>query len=197
MPGTQPTDTQALALAELQKFTETNEPVLSELALAPGRTAGSLVPLALRGWFPLVQVAPVFGFAGLWAWERRRRYLEAHPEIVVRRRARRALRQARRELQAAVRKGDAARLLTAGLEAMRVAAAPHYPAEPRALVGTDVLALLTDEEQRGKIGTTVRQLFATADAAQFGTQPPDGRDLLAAHADIESMLSRLEAMLCR
>jgi hypothetical protein len=80
---------------------------------------------------------------------------------------------------------------------MRVAAAPHYPAEPRALVGTDVLALLTDEEQRGKIGTTVRQLFATADAAQFGTQPPDGRDLLAAHADIESMLSRLEAMLCR
>jgi hypothetical protein len=65
------------------------------------------------------------------------------------------------------------------------------------LVGTDVLALLTDEEQRGKIGTTVRQLFATADAAQFGTQPLDGRDLLAAHADIERMLSRLEAMLCR
>jgi glutamyl/glutaminyl-tRNA synthetase len=40
-------------------------------------------------------------------------------------------------------------------------------------------------------------LAATADAAQFGTRPPDGRDLLAAHVDIESMLSRLEAMLCR
>ncbi len=197
MPGTQPTDVQALALAELQKFTETNEPILSELAPAPGKTATSLVPVALRGWFPLVQVAPVFGFVGLWAWERRRRYLEAHPDIVVRRRARRALRQARRELQAAVRKGDAARLLTAGLEAMRVAAAPHYPAEPRALVGTDVLALLTDEEQRGKIGATVRQLFATADASRYGSHPPAGRDLLAAHADIQSMLSRLEAMLCR
>ncbi len=197
MPGTQPTDTQALALAESQKLGGEKEPVLSELATSPGKTAASLVPVALRGWFPLVQVAPVFGFVGLWAWERRRRYLEAHPDIVVRRRARRALRQARRELQAAVRVGDAARLLTAGLEAMRVAAAPHYPAEPRALVGTDVLALLTDEEQRGKIGRTVRQLFATADAAQFGRQPPDGRDLLAAHVDIESMLSRLEAMLCR
>ena len=195
MPSTQSTDTQALAFAESLKYGGANEPVLSELATAPGRTAASLVPVALRGWFPLVQVAPVFGFVGLWAWDRRRRYLEAHPDIVVRRRARRALRQARRELQAAVRKGDAARLLKAGLEAMRVAAAPHFPAEPRALVGADVLALFTDQERQGKLGATVRQLFATADATRFGTHPPDGRDSLASHADIESMLNRLEAML--
>ena len=194
-PGPQPTDTQALAFAESQKTGPASELVLSELATSPGTTAASLVPLALRGWFPLVQIAPMFGFVGLWAWDRRRRYLEAHPDIVARRQARRALRQARRKLRAAVRNGDAAGVVKSGLEAMRVVAAPHFPAEPRALVGADVLALLTDQERHGKIGETVRQLFATADAARFGTHPPDGRDLLASHPDIERMLSRLEAML--
>jgi hypothetical protein len=194
-PSTQPTDTQALAFAKSQKSSAANEPALSELAISPGATATSLVPLVMRPWFPLVQVAPVFGFVGLWAWDRRRRYLEAHPDIVARRHARRALRQARRMLRAAVRNGDAAGVVKFGVEAMRVTAAPHFPAEPRALVGADVLALLTDQERRGKIGETVRQLFATADAARFGTHPPDGRNLLASHADIEGMLSRLEALL--
>lgn len=195
MPGTQPTDTQALALAESEKYGRATEPTLSELAKSPEKTATSLVPLALRGWFPLVQVAPVFGFVGLWVWDRRRRYLEAHPGIVARRRARRALRQARRALRAAVRNDDAAGLVKAGLEGMRVAAAPHFPAEPRALVGTDILALLTDQERQGEAGETVRRLFATADATRFGANPPDQRDLLATHADIEGMLCRLEAML--
>lgn len=194
-PGTQPTDTQALAFAESQQTSPANEPVLGELTTTPGTIAASLVPLALRGWFPLVQVAPVFGFAGLWAWDRRRRYLEAHPDILARRRARRALRQARRKLRAAVRKGDAAGVVKFGVEAMQVATAPHFPAQPRALVGADVLAVLADPERRGKIGATVRQLFADADAVRFGTHPPDGRELLTAHADIERMLSRLEAML--
>lgn len=194
-PGPQPTDTQALAFAASQKIGATNEPVLSELAKEPGATAASLVPLALRRWFPLAQAAPVLGFVGLWTWDRRRRFLEAHPDIMVRRRARRALRQARRELQAAVRKGDAAGVVKFGVEAMRVTAAPHFPAEPRALVGSDVLGLFSDQERQGKFGETVRQLFTHADAAQFGTQSPDGRTLLAAHGDIERMLSRLEAML--
>ena len=164
-----------------------NEPTLSELASAPGITSASLVPLALRGWFPLVQAAPGLGFVGLWAWDRRRRYLEAHPGIGIRRRARRALRRARRGMRAAVRKGDAAGWVQFGVEAMRVAAAPHLAAEPCALVGADLLALLTDEERRGKTGETVRQWFAAADAAQFGAHPPDGGDWRAAHADMESL----------
>jgi hypothetical protein len=193
--GTQPTDTQALAFAESPKFDGTMEPALSDLATSPGKSAASLVPLALREWFPLAQVAPVFGFLGLWAWDRRRRYLEAHPEILIRRRARRALRQARCKLRTAARNGDITGVVQLGVEAMQVATAPHLPAQPRALVGADVLALLTDQERQGKIGETVRQLFATADAAQFGAHPPDGHALLASHADIERMLSRLEAML--
>ena len=195
MPGAQPTDTQALAFAESQKYSGPHQPAPSELATTPGTTAARLVPLPLRGWFPLLQVAPVFGFVGLWVWDRRRRYLETHPDIVVRRQARRALRRTRRRLRAAVRKGDAAELVMSGLRAMRLAAAPHFPADPRALVASDVLALLTEPERMGKPGETVRQLFDAADAARFGTHPPNERDLLASHEEIESMLNRLEARL--
>lgn len=194
-PNPQMIATQLLASAESPTQRGPQKPTLSDLATTPGTTAASLIPLALRKWFPLVQIAPVFGFFGLWAWDRRRRYLEAHPHIVVRRRARRGLRQARRDLHAAVQKGDAAKLIKSGVEAMRIGAAPHFPAEPRALVGTDVMALLTDEERRGKIGETVLRLFALADADQFGKHPPDGSSLLPSHTDIEVMLSRLEAML--
>ena len=62
---------------------------LSDLAPAPGKTASSLRPLQLRGWFVCVQLAPVAGFLGLWRWDRRRKFLEAHPEIVRRRKAKR------------------------------------------------------------------------------------------------------------
>jgi len=196
-PGPQPTDTQALAFADSLKPVTAKGPGLSELATSPGTTATSLVPLALHGWFPLVQVAPVFGFFGLWAWDRRRRYLEAHPGLVTRRRARSALRRARRRVKTAVRDGDAAGMEQSGVEAVRIAAAPHFPAEPRALVGSDVLALLTDQERQGKVGATVRQLFAFADANRFGTPRQDGRDLPASHADIEELLNRMEAMLGR
>ena len=71
---------------------------LSKLASSPGRNTGGLVPLQLRGWFPLVQIFPLLGFCGLWFWDRRRRFLEQHPEIVRRREARRALRRERRLL---------------------------------------------------------------------------------------------------
>ncbi len=194
-PSAQPMDTQAVAFAESPMADAVEEPALSELATHPGITATSLVPMALREWFPLVQVTPVFGFLGLWAWDRRRRYLETHPDILVRRRARRVLRQARRALRAAMRDADAIKLVNSGLAAMRAAAAPHFPAEPRALVGADVLALLTDQERQGKIGETVRQLFAAADAARFDTHSAGGPDLPAAPADIERLLNRLEAML--
>ncbi len=194
-PGIQPADTQAQALAASENHGEAKELTLSELATSPGKTAGSLIPLALRGWFPLVQVTPAFGFIGLWLWDRRRRYLAAHPDILARRRARRSLRRVRRSLRVAVRRGDTAGVLRSGLEAMRVAAAPHFPAEPRALVATDILALLTDQERQNNTGQTVRQFFAAADAAQFGAYTAEGLTLPATSAEIELVLLRLEKLL--
>ena len=132
---------------------------LSALATVPGKTAGSLKPLQLRGWFVGVQLAPVIGFVALWRWDRRRRFLEAHPEIVRRRQARRALRREKRQLQKAVADGDAEAFVQHAAEAMRIAVAPRDAANPRALVCADVLAQLDGADQNNRAGETVRKNF--------------------------------------
>ena len=137
---------------------------LSALAPRPGKTAGSLKPPQLRGWFVSLQLMPVLGFLGLWQWDRRRRFLEAHPEIVRRRRALRALRREKKKLQKAAAAGDAAAFIQHAADAMRIAVAPHYPANPRALVCGDVLEHLDAGECRGQAEATVRKIFAAADA---------------------------------
>ena len=121
-----------------------NELRLSGLAASPGRAAARLVPLQQHAWFPLLHLVPAGTFLGLWGWDRRRRYLEKHPDIILRRRARRALHREWRALRRAARDGDAPRFAATAVSAMRVACAPHYPAEPRALVGSDVLQLLDE-----------------------------------------------------
>ncbi len=131
---------------------------LSKLARAPGR-AGSLVPLQMRGWFPLVQILPALGFCGLWFWERRRRFLEQHPEIVRRRQARRALRHELRLLEQAASSGDAMNFIRHGISALQIASAPHYPATPRALVCGDILSIFLPAERAGKSGEIVRRFF--------------------------------------
>src|SRR5258706_2416110 len=77
------------------------EPVLSGLALSPGRNAGSLVPIQQNRWFPFLQLVPGALFLGIWNWDRRRRYFEHHPDILLRRRARRALKREWRALRRA------------------------------------------------------------------------------------------------
>jgi len=169
--------------------------VLSALASSPGHFADSLVPLQQRGWFMVVQGLPVFGFAALWAWDRRRRYLEQHPDVVLRRRARRALRRERRELQKAIRAGDKLRYANVAVSAMRVACAPHYPAEPRALVCRDVLDSLEESERTGRTGEIVRRFFAVVDASVFSTTRGDGDGLLALQPELDRLLEKLEARL--
>ena len=161
---------------------------LSGLAPAPGKTAGSLKPLQLRGWFVGVQLAPVIGLVALWRWDRRRRFLEAHPEIVRRRQARRALRREKSKLQKAVAAGDAAAFVQHASEAMRIAA------NPRALVCADVLAQLSGADQNGRAGETVRKIFAAADA-QFATSTQIQVDCLALKTDVEAVLEELEVKL--
>jgi hypothetical protein len=194
-PGATATDPQILAEANAVFAADEKKLALSALASTPGRVANSLAPLQQRAWFLVVQLLPVFGFAGLWAWDRRRRYLEKHPGIVLRRRARRALRRERRVLQKAIRAGDSLRYANVAVSAMRVACAPHYPAEPRALVCRDVLDLIGETERAGRVGEVIRRFFAVADASIFSSTGTDGNGLLSLQPELELVLKQLEARL--
>ena len=136
-------------------------------------------------------------FLGLWGWDRRRRYLEQHPEVVLRRCARRALRRQWRDLRRAARAGDAARFTTAAVTALRAACAPYFPADPRALVSADVLPLLsgTVNGERGK--EVARRFFAVTDAARFGSVAVETAELLKLQPEVEQLLAQLEERLCR
>jgi hypothetical protein len=167
---------------------------LSGLAPMPGKTVASLKPLQLRGWFVGVQLLPVFGFLALWQWDRRRRFLEAHPEIVRRRQARRALRRIKRALQTAAAAGDANAFVRHAADALCIAVAPNYPADPQALVCADVLAQLDAAEQNGHAGETVRRIFAAADA-RFAVAPETQSGWLALQSEVEAVLLKLEEKL--
>jgi hypothetical protein len=195
MPGSVPADLAALVLANSLSVESEKEPTLSGLAAAPGLGAATLAPLQQRFWFPLAQLAPAMAFAGLWGWDRRRRYLEEHPEIVLRQRARRALRRERRRVSKALQSGDAPGFAAAAVNALRVACAPHLPAEPRALVGSDVLSLFSKGEQSSRTGEVVRQLFTVSDATHFDVKPDNGTDVLALQPEFEIILRRLEERL--
>jgi hypothetical protein len=166
--------------------------VLCGLAAARGRTAASLVPPQQQAWFPLLQLAPAAAFFGLWSWDRRRRYLEQHPDILLRRRARRALGRQWRILRRAALTADGPRFAAAAVSALRVACAPHYPAEPRALVGADVLPLLPEPDRSGRAGQVVRRFFEVTDATCFSATSPNPADLFPLQPDLERVLQQLE-----
>ena len=78
---------------------------------------------------------------------------------------------------------------------MQVAAAPHYPAEPRALVGGEVLEILEASDRSGRAGEIVRQFFADADAGAFARTPPESADVLGMKPEFETVLHKLEERL--
>jgi hypothetical protein len=197
-PGAAGGDWQALQQPDRGPAASEKEPGLSELAAAPGLTAASLAPVQRRPWFPFLQLAPAAAVAALWGWDRRRRFLEQHPAVVLRRRARRALRRQWRALRRAARAGDAPRFAGAAVAALRVACAPHYPADPRALVGADVLPLLSRAEASAgdlRAVEVVRRFFAVTDAARFGPAPTEAVELLALQPELEEVLDQLEKRL--
>ena len=194
-PGAVPGDLATLMQTNPAVVEPEKELALSSLAASRGRTASSLVPLQHQAWFPFVQLTPAVAFFGLWRWDRRRRYLEKHPDIILRRRARRALRRQWRILRRAARAADARGFAAAAVNAMRVACAPHYPAEPRALVGGDVLPLLPEPERAGRSGEVVRRFFAVTDAVRFDTAPPSATELLPLQPELERVLQQLEQKL--
>jgi hypothetical protein len=193
--GAASAEAQALLQAQSSETESEKEPVLSDLASSPGLAAGSLVPVQQKVWFFLVQLAFGGAFLALWSWDRRRRYLEQHPDLVLRRRARRALRAEWRALRRAAQAGDAPRFAARAVGAMRIACAPHYPAEPRALVGADVLAVLPEADRAGRVGEVVRRFFAVTDAERFATAPPEAGELLGLQPEVEGVLEKLDERL--
>jgi hypothetical protein len=183
---------------KLAVFGEEGKPAaplqLSALESAPGRTVWSLRPLQLRGWFLGLQLTPALGFLALWLWDRRRRYLEAHPDIVRRAQARRALRREVQKLHKAVAAVDQNAFVQHAARAMSIAVAPHFPANPQALVSADVLAHLATVGQNGQAAETVKRVFAAVDA-QFAVTPPSPPDLLSLRPGVESVLQALEEKL--
>jgi hypothetical protein len=74
---------------------------------------------------------------------------------------------------------------------MSIAVAPHFPANPQALVSGDVLLRLADAGLNGAAAETVRKVFAAADA-QFAANPQAQPDLLALRPGVETVLQKLE-----
>ena len=174
----------------------TREPeyVLSCLAESPGWVS-SLVPLQRRGWFLALQLLPAFALAGLWGWDRRRCYLETHPEVIRKRQAQRGLRRQLRLARRASVARDPAGFARGAMNALREACAPHTAANPEALVCADVLQEMPTQDRQGPSAELVRRLFAAADAFRFGGPVSDGHDLLALQPDLERLLAKLRARL--
>ena len=177
---------------------------LSALATTTGRSVDRLKPLQMQGKFVFLQFLPLIGLLALWRWDERRRFLEAHPEIVRRRKAKRDLRREKIKLQAAAAAHDAEKFVAHSAAAMRIAVAPHFPANERALVGGDILTQFSAAEREGHEGETVRKIFAAADAQFRGagrlpvTSSLDwkpGGETPAPLSDVEKVLQKLEEKL--
>ena len=192
-PGLAPAEVQALVRSERLASEPEEQPVLSGLARGPGRASG-LLPAQQSVWFVLGQVVPASAFFGLWAWDRRRRFYELHPDILRRRRARRALRRERRQLRRAADARDIQGFANRAIAAMRVACAPHYPAEPRALVAADIVGVLPENERSGHHCQLIRRFFDSVDACTYSTSSVPA-DLLSLHPAVEQLLTSLEARL--
>ncbi len=167
---------------------------LSGLAARPGKIVASLKPQQLQGWYVFLALLPLYVFFRIWQWDERRRFLEAHPEVVRRMKARKDLRAEKNKLREAVAAGDAEKFVQHAAAALRIVVAPHFPADDRALVGGDVLSQLDEAERGGVAGETVRKIFAVADA-QFAGVKIEPVDLLEMNPSLQAVLEKLEEKL--
>lgn len=115
-------------------------------------------------------------------------YLAAHPEILIRRRARRDLRLARRAAQDALRRQDYAGYAHAMAQGLRAGAAPLLQAEPLALTQSDILRALPTAN-----APLVAAVFLAAAGEKYGAK--DTRQTLSEDAQLQAMLNTLEAQL--
>jgi hypothetical protein len=167
---------------------------LSSFATAPGKSVSSLTPLQMQAWLVGIQLLPALGLFGLWQWDRHRRFLEAHPDLARRRKARRDLRRKRMELEKAAAADDADKFIRLAAEAMQIAVAPHYPANPHALVGADVLAQLDSAGATSQSGETVKLIFGAVDQ-RFALKATSPGDWLELKSEVNFVLEQLEEKL--
>jgi hypothetical protein len=146
-------------------------------------------------WFGAMQLAPAALIGGLWGWDRRRKFLEQHPEVILKRRARRGLRRQLQLARRAAAERDAAGFVTGAANALREACAPHSAAHPNALVCADVLHELPEPKRNGPAAEAVRRLFSAADALRFGGPVREGSELLSLQPEIERLLAELRLRL--
>lgn len=190
-----PTESSASLWSEANETVPAKKTALSAPATSPGKSVASLVPLQMQKWFLLVQLLPALALAALWQWDRRRRFLAAHPEIVRRRQALRALRREKGVLARAATHQDAPGFIRSGVTALQIVAAPHYPAEPQALVCGEVLNLFGEAERAGRTGEIIRQFFARQAAASFAPTHESPSPLFELRPELERILQQLEARL--
>jgi hypothetical protein len=158
-----------------------------------GRTASTLAPLHHQAGFVALQLVPAALLAGLWMWDKRRRYLEQHPEVVLRRKARRAVRRHAHAARRAARRGDREAFLRSAIEGLREACAPAKPADPHALAGCDVVPELASDSEAGR--ELAQRLFDEANTRQFGPRQAAKDDLLALAPAVEETLDHLRRKL--
>jgi len=171
------------------------EPVFRGLANEPGRVVASLTPLQQRGWFLALQLLPAAVLGGLWFRDSRRRYHEQHPEVLLKRRARRGLRRQIRLARHAAAAGDAAGFAARASNALREACAPHSAANPDALVCADVLRELPEPQPDTRNREIVSRVFAAADSLRFGGPDRNGQELLALQPELEGLLAQMKERL--
>ena len=165
--------------------------VMTGITDRPGPAIGSLVPVQARGWFLGLQLLPAAALGGLVAWDRRRRFLEQHPEVILKQRARRGVRHQLRRARRAAAGQDVAGFVAAAVDALREACAPHSAANPQALVCADVLAELPATQRAGTGAEMVTMLFEAADASHFMNQTPNRAALLTLSPRLEQLLGEL------
>ena len=170
--------------------------VLPELARQPVHFGGAGLPWSERTGFRAGQLVPAALFLGLWGWDRRRRYLAAHPEVGRRARALRGLQRQRRAMRQAAERGDAAAFTSAAVDALREAGAPVDAANPQALVGEDILAALPEGAVRSAAEPLVRPLFAAVERMNYRGEAPAPAAVFARQAELEELLEYLRRRLC-
>lgn len=175
---------------EPEESQEPEEPALSTIVEAMGSPAASLRPLQQRPWFLGLQMAIGLGIFAFWGWRKRQLYLAEHPEILVRRAARRALLQRLTAVRRAAQAKDPAAFAMRCAEALKEAAAPDLEAAPQALAAPDVLAELIARDPRNRDAVLVREIFNAADNWRFARRAPP-EEILSRLPEVEQLLREL------